>query len=396
MLYPKAWLRSLRNVPYGIGLSLVVLCFLLCAVLLMLGFPSSHNSSLFVLPVALAAWLFKRRGALLCIGGAVVVGFVSVMRTNPGLEPYSLITMLLVEALALTIEGFFIDAFRGALDQADTALQQAQQAQQAQQQITLAYEQQRQVGQLKDEILIMMNHELRTPLMGVAGYIDVLYKRHGYLDSVTQATFLERAAQGCEDLLALINNVLEMGEVDYSFQPPRQTNLVVAEVVQTVLKQFDSRRQQDHPLRVEVPERLVIWADLYYTCQVLRNLLSNAFKYTPTGTPIVIHAAPWWVNMQDVQVSHMIPWVCISVQDAGPGIPPAELPLLFGKFVRLQRDLSGTIRGTGLGLYLSKRFVEAMGGCIWVESVGKEGQGSCFRFTLPTSRPIHQLSPDTS
>ncbi len=325
-----------------------------------------------------------------------MVGFISAMRTNPGLEPYSLITMLLVGALALTIEGFFIDAFRGALDQADTALLQVQQAQQAQRQIALAYEQQQQIGQIKDELLIMMNHELRTPLMGVAGYIDVLYKSHGYLDSVTQATFLERAAQGCEDLLALINKVLEMGEVDYSFRPPRQMNLVVAEIVQTVLKQFDPRRQQDHPLRVEVPEELVIWADLYYTCQVLRNLLSNAFKYSPTGTPIVIHAAPWWVNRRDTQVPHPMPWVCISVQDAGPGIPPAELPLLFGKFVRLQRNASGTIRGTGLGLYLSKRFVEAMGGHIWVESTGKAGQGSCFRFTLPTSESIHQLSSDAS
>ena len=392
MLYPKAWLRSLREVPYGISLTLVVFCFLLCAILLLLGFPSPYNGNLFALPVALAAWFFKRRGILLCIVSTVViVGFVSVRRTHPSLGSYGLITLLFVGALALAIEGFFINALRSAFDQADTLLQQAQQAQQ---QMVLAYEQQRQVSQLKDELLIMMNHELRTPLMEIAGYIDLLSKYEGYLDPVTQATFLEQTAQGCEDLLALISNVLETVEVDYSFQPPRQTNLVVAEVAQTVLKQFNLRRQQEHPVLIEIPEQLVVWADQHYTSQVLRNLLSNAFKYTPTGTPIVIGATYLQAKTQDDHASSKAPLVCVSVQDSGPGIPLAEQPQLFGKFVRLQRDLSGPARGTGLGLYLSKRFVEAMGGHIWVESTGRGGLGSCFRFTLPASTPKeHAFSP---
>jgi signal transduction histidine kinase len=75
--------------------------------------------------------------------------------------------------------------------------------------------------------------------------------------------------------------------------------------------------------------------------------------------------------------------VCVSVQDAGPGIPPLEASVLFGKFVRLKRDLVGSVRGTGLGLYISKQLVEAMGGNIWVESTGIAGQGSRFSFTLP-------------
>jgi len=107
---------------------------------------------------------------------------------------------------------------------------------------------------------------------------------------------------------------------------------------------------------------------------------TQSLKYSPTDTPVVIGAALREISTQDAQTT---PQVCISVQDAGPGIPPAESPLLFQKFVRLHRDLSGTVRGTGLGLYLSKRFVEAMGGRIWVESTGTAGQGSCFYFTLP-------------
>jgi len=269
---------------------------------------------------------------------------------------------------------------RRALDRTDAALQQAQQAQQAQQKITIAYEQQRQLNQLKDEFLVNINHELRTPLTEVAGYIELLREHHEQLDPQAQAIFLEHAAQGCEELLLSVNNVLDAAEVSDDFQPPHPAELAISEVVQTALEQFDPRRLQEHPLQVEVPEQLTAWADARYTCQILRNLLSNAFKYAPTDTPVVIGAALREISTQDAQTT---PQVCISVQDAGPGIPPAELPLLFQKFVRLHRDLSGTVRGTGLGLYLSKRFVEAMGGRIWVESTGIAGQGSCFYFTLP-------------
>ena len=81
--------------------------------------------------------------------------------------------------------------------------------------------------------------------------------------------------------------------------------------------------------------------------------------------------------------------MCLCVQDEGPGIPPEELPLLFQKFVRLQRDLSGTVQGSGLGLYISKQFVEAMQGRIWAESAGIAGQGSRFYVALP-GRPQAQ------
>ena len=123
---------------------------------------------------------------------------------------------------------------------------------------------------------------------------------------------------------------------------------------------------------MDVPEQVTVLADEQALRQVLRNLLSNTFKYAPKGTPVSIRA-----------VVDERPQVCICVQDAGPGIPPSELPLLFQKFVRLKRDLSGTVRGTGLGLYISKRLIEAMHGQIWAESSGEPGEGSCFCFTLP-------------
>jgi signal transduction histidine kinase len=79
--------------------------------------------------------------------------------------------------------------------------------------------------------------------------------------------------------------------------------------------------------------------------------------------------------------------VCLSVQDAGPGIPAEELPLLFEKCVRLKRDLASSTRGIGLGLYICKQLVEAMGGHIRVESSGRLGEGSRFCLTLPPFPP---------
>src|SRR5581483_12302410 len=116
-----------------------------------------------------------------------------------------------------------------------------------------------------------------------------------------------------------------------------------------------------HSIAVNVPEYLVVRANAQYTRQVLRNLLSNAFKYAPIDTPIEISAGLYGTI---VDSSHPSPEICIRVKDAGPGIPQEQIPLLFGQFVRLQRDISGHVRGTGLGLYISKQFIEAMKGRI--------------------------------
>ncbi len=152
------------------------------------------------------------------------------------------------------------------------------------------------------------------------------------------------------------------------------------DVIYEVVEHFDPRQQREYPVQVNVPAHLVVHANGQYFRQVLRNLLSNAFKYSPTDSPISIDASLYG---DVVQANHPAPEVCISVKDTGLGIPPEDIPRLFGQFVRLKRDVSGKVRGTGLGLYVSKQLVEAMGGRIWVVSTGVSGEGSCFRFTLP-------------
>ena len=241
-------------------------------------------------------------------------------------------------------------------------------------------EQQRRLNQLKDQFIINVNHELRTPLTQVYGYLELLTAYEGHLDSQTQTQFLAQAKEGCQELIVLINHVLDALEVTEALQPPPCELIALAPLVRDVLEHLDPQKGEAERVHLALSEQVTVWANGQLLRQVLRNLLSNAFKYCPKPAMVTIHARQIDAAGQSPA---SVQEVSLCVQDEGPGIPPEELPLLFQKFVRLQRDLSGTVQGSGLGLYISKHFVEAMRGRIWVESAGIEGQGSRFYIALP-------------
>ncbi len=260
------------------------------------------------------------------------------------------------------------------------ALQRANAQIEEQARIEAAYEQQRRLNELKDQFVLNVSHELRTPLTQVYGYLELLGTFHDTLTSERRVGYIHQATQGCETLLLLINTILDAVGTGSLMTPRQAQELVVADLVHEVLEEFEPLQRQEYPVHLEIAEGLVVQADRQSLCQVLRNLLSNAFKYAPPWTTVQVVATRCDPVTQGPDGNSEI---CICVQDAGPGIPPEDIPLLFGKFVRLKRDLAGSIRGTGLGLYISKQLVEAMGGSIWVESAGVAGQGSRFFFTLP-------------
>ena len=187
----------------------------------------------------------------------------------------------------------------------------------------------------------------------------------------------------------LIGNVLDALQIDSGKECLSLQECSVLQTVLEVLEHTDPRWLHSHHVHVDIPEGLAILANEQYFRQVLRNVLSNAFKYAPADTEVLVSAGPY----NEVALpGDSAPQVCIRVKDAGPGIPPDELCNLFGQFVRLKRDISGKVRGSGLGLYLSKQMVDAMGGRIWAESTGTPGQGSCFCFTLPASVPLVSMN----
>jgi signal transduction histidine kinase len=253
-------------------------------------------------------------------------------------------------------------------------------------QLESAYEQQLHLNELKDQFLLNVNHELRTPLTEIHGYLDLLTEYRGQLDESIQNTFIDHAVHGSEELLHLVGNVLDAIRGDIFRKEPQFEELSIELMVNEVIALFEPNKQQDYDLDVHIAQPFMVRADRQFLHQVLVNLLSNAFKYSPRGTPITI-SAETFVGSSANGVQEDQPKVLLCVQDAGPGIPPVDIPLLFGKFVRLKRDMVGSVRGTGLGLYISKQMVENMGGRIWVESTGVAGEGSRFCFTLDALPP---------
>jgi signal transduction histidine kinase len=373
----------------GVRIIIVVLCFIACFIAYLF---SQYNGPLLALPLAMAAWLFKQRGTFIGAGlTAVAMAIAISVNSHSIFWPPYLLTGFVTGMIALLTEGVFIHYLRYLLDMAETARRQVAQAErqrlvayeqqvaalQAEQRMTDAYERQRQLNQLKDQFILNVNHELRSPLMALGGWLETLSLYREQLNGAVQGSYLSKALESYEAIVLMVDNVLDIAQIG-GVKPLSMEVCRVIEVVQEELKSFDPRAVQDFVIQLVIPEELSVCANRQYLRRVLCNLLSNAFKYAPRHTNVVIGATLENTSGQTEDA----PRVCISVKDAGPGIPPAEQALLFEKFVRLERDLATAVRGYGLGLYISKQLVEAMRGHIWVESSGQAGEGSCFCFTL--------------
>lgn len=379
--------RFLLNLPFSLRVGIVAVSVLLSIIVLIVLPTGFQNPSVFAIPVALSAWMFRRSGAFASIAAITLILWIAMSLPYDALFFWSDHTAiyLCISIISLSVIGVLISFQRDSLDRSDTAKEQ----------LAIAYEQQQLLAQIKDQFLQNVNHELRTPLTAVYGYLDLLLEHNDQLDPTMRATFLKQAMYSCDELQLLVNNVLDSIRVDNEKAYLLLEELAVIDIVQEVLERSDPRRLQEHAIQVEVADYLVVRANGQYMRQILRNLLSNAFKYAPLDSPITVSASLYGAI---VERAHPAPEICIRVKDLGLGIPPEEIPLLFGQFVRLKRDISGNVRGTGLGLYISRQFVEAMGGRIWVESTGIPGEGSSFCFTLPcVPRPkIHARAKDAS
>ena len=249
----------------------------------------------------------------------------------------------------------------------------------------------------KSAFLANMSHELRTPLNAIIGFGDLLLSGvAGALNDV-QRDGLDTIVRNSRHLLGLINDLLdiskvEAGKVELHLEP---TDL--RELVAGVLRDTGSLvAQRRHRILTElVGEDLVVTADALRVRQILFNLVSNAVKFTPDGGEISIRAlrttAPLPLPAQRAGDraglgTRAALWVAVG--DTGPGIRPEQMPLLFQEFSQLDASISRRHEGTGLGLALSKRFVELHGGTIGAESIF--GHGSTFWFLLPVDGPVRR------
>ena len=222
----------------------------------------------------------------------------------------------------------------------------------------------------KSEFLANMSHELRTPLNAVIGFSQVL--RDEMVGSVNekQAEYLDDIISSGNHLLSLINDVLDLSKVEAGQVELDVHPFSLREALERGVVMVRERATKDG-VRVAFaadPEVDPVDGDERRIKQVIFNLLSNAVKFTPAGGEV------------DVSATRVNGEVRVSVADTGPGIAPEDRDRIFEEFQQSETGV-GLREGTGLGLALSKRFVELHGGRIWLES--EPGRGSTFTFALP-------------
>lgn len=234
-----------------------------------------------------------------------------------------------------------------------------------------AYERQKELDQLKDQFIATASHELRTPLTAVQGYIELLADFGPTLDAPSQAEFLDKARRSCDELALLVSNIMDASLIETEIEHVRRIPVSVPEAIRAMLEMFEGNfTREQRSVLVQMPDELFAFADSVRLRQVLLNILTNALKFSNPGSSIEIAAT------EDNEQA------TIFIRDYGLGVPVSEQERLFERFTRLERDMNSPVRGAGLGLYISKRLVEAMRGRIWVESSGVEGEGSTFAFSL--------------
>lgn len=266
-----------------------------------------------------------------------------------------------------------------AFDEMSAALQQREvQLKQAEEEARRAQQTADQANQAKSEFLSRMSHELRTPLNAVLGFGQLLE-----MDNLApaQRESVEYILRAGRHLLDLINEVLDISRIEAGHLGLSPEPVPIAEVAKEAIDLIQPLAMQRKVQLVSgaVPGKdLHVLADRQRLKQVLLNLLSNAVKYNREGGTVALSCDPVGHGQQR-----------ISVVDTGPGIPPERLGRLFTPFERLGAEQTG-VEGTGLGLALSKRLVEAMKGTIGVEST--VGQGSTFWLELPVAEgPLERL-----
>jgi signal transduction histidine kinase len=237
----------------------------------------------------------------------------------------------------------------------------------------------REANQTKDEFVGLVAHELRTPVTVIRGNAEVLERRGDALDPESRRGALSDIAQESARLAAILDDLLMLARLDRGVTLPAEPLIVeriVARCVAVHQRQFPAReiisRMPPEPsLAVAVP---------VYVEQIVRNLLSNAEKYSPAAEPI------------EVTVSYTPRMAEVRVLDRGPGVPDAERDAIFQPFVRGSAH-AGTTAGVGVGLSVCKRMAETQGGRMWLRP--RPGGGSEFGFAVPLASEDVDSAPDT-
>lgn len=234
----------------------------------------------------------------------------------------------------------------------------------------------------KDEFLAVAAHELRSPLAAVRSYADLLLRREQQRSEADPRDLhgLTILTQQVSHMLRMVDNLLDVSRIDAGQLDLQIQRINLVSLAGQVLDQQRPAAGNRSLVLTNDVDELLVECDSLRIRQVLTNLVSNAIKYTPPESAITVSLCPLDADADAAQ-NLAGPGVLVRVTDQGAGIPPEQQSKLFQRFYRARNSRA---EGLGLGLYLSRQFVQMHGGRIWVESV--EDAGSSFCFTLPLTQ----------
>lgn len=225
---------------------------------------------------------------------------------------------------------------------------------------------------LRAALLSSVSHDLRTPLSSIKAAATSLLQEGVQWDEEARRGFALSIEREADRLNRLVTNLLDMSRIESGALKPEKEWYPIDELVHDVLGRMQPMLD-GRTVHTDLPADLPpVELDYLQIDQVLTNLIENAVRYTPAGSPIELGVR--------VDGDQMV----ISVADRGPGIPPADRERVFDKFYRVLETQTTRTTGSGLGLAVSRGLVEAHGGRIWEEN--RDGGGAIFRFTLPLTK----------
>ncbi|MGI1679922.1 MAG: CHASE domain-containing protein [Cellvibrionaceae bacterium] len=242
----------------------------------------------------------------------------------------------------------------------------------------LASEREEQANRAKSQFLANMSHELRTPLNSIIGFSHRLIRRLSEQVEEREAEGLRAIHRNGLSLLSLINDILDLSKVEAGQMEVDCHQFDVKDICEdNILEWHELAKEKNIKFVLDKPESpILINSDVRKVQQIVRNLMSNAFKYTTEGSVVLsIHPARTERSLDAVE---------ITVTDTGIGISEEDLENLFASYFRAQEVRTKAIQGTGLGLVITSQFVGLLGGEINV--VSEEGKGSCFSVIIPAER----------
>lgn len=222
-------------------------------------------------------------------------------------------------------------------------------------------------NRLRAALFSSVTHDLRTPLASITASVTSLLDDEAEFAAEDRRELLETIQHEGERLNRLVGNLLDLSRIRAGAMTPTRSLAPIDELIEAVVARLQPALAR-HELRLMIrPDLPEVPIDLMQIDQVLTNLLENAAKFSPQGTPITITASRWQAAVE------------VRVADRGPGIASEERERVFEPFVRGDRDGS---KGTGLGLSIGRAIIESHGGRIWIE--GTPGGGTTVVFQLPT------------